>query len=344
MENLSAETEESVAQPASNTVASTINLELVDDGSEADRLELLRLHQSDNAHQEDALHHVSNSIENRIKEGRILSDRKDKCKHGEWLAWIKTNAPYDQKTVWNRMDLYRRHIHGKLGNVPNLTDLTDAYLQMAETGAEDKKTRQTRRPKRSLPNSESPLRTSVINALTGMGIPKRKAGELVDAVAGDTEAEVIENALRLHGQALVKPTEPQEPSQTGATDESETTPPETSPEPMAVNVAPDPLLERWEKQCRATDSFATEEEKELFEKTYDHKGRYRPLRLMLVSPDDPNSWLLGICNLLESLNAAPVSEEDRTDVLEEVGDVRTFLKRFTSLPERPQTTSPNKTG
>ena len=102
--------------------------EAVDD-SEDDRIELLRLHESDKAHQEDALGHLNSSIENRIREGEILTSRRNKCKHGEWLSWIKANAPYDQKTVWNRINLYRRHCEGKLGNVPNLTD---AYLQMAE--------------------------------------------------------------------------------------------------------------------------------------------------------------------------------------------------------------------
>jgi hypothetical protein len=196
------------------------------------------------------------------------------------------------------MDFYRRHIQGKLGNVPNLTELTDDFWKMTETGAEGKKPGKTRRPTESRPDPESPFRTSVINALSGMGIAKRKAGELVDAIKGDTEAEIIKNSLRLHGQALVKPTEPQESSHAADTDQPETILQETSPEPIADNGTPDPLLEKWMEQLRQVDDSGFDEKEKFWKEQHTKYG------------------------------LPHYSDEDRTHVLECMADARTFIERY----------------
>jgi hypothetical protein len=189
-----------------NETATQIDLEREDDHSEADRTELLRLHESDKAHQEGALHHINSSIENRIREGEILTKRRAKCKHGEWGPWREANAPYDQKTVWNRMNLYRRHCEGKLGNVPNLTD---SYLQIAgkEVGAKKPRAKRSSEKLREPdpePNTSGiaeEVKTNAVAALVETGTPKQKAKAWVGADQGDSIEELVSDALGPHQTA-----------------------------------------------------------------------------------------------------------------------------------------------
>ena len=46
---------------------------------------------------------VRTTLEKAIRIGELLTERKKKCQHGEWLHWLEANVQMDQKTVWNYM-------------------------------------------------------------------------------------------------------------------------------------------------------------------------------------------------------------------------------------------------
>ena len=63
---------------------------------------------------------VKTTLEKAIRIGELLTERKKKCQHGEWLPWLKANVQMDQKSVWRYMQIFEHR--EKLGNLPNLTE------------------------------------------------------------------------------------------------------------------------------------------------------------------------------------------------------------------------------
>jgi hypothetical protein len=99
---------------------------------------------------------------------------------------------------------------------------------------------------------------------------------------------------------------------------------------------PDPVLKKWETLVRGK----TFEEDQEFRKQISVKfglPYYLPFCLTIGGPDSYASWLDGFADFLDGLNAAPMSDQHRTYVLECMVDARTFLERLEKdlLPEPP---------
>ena len=46
----------------------------------------------------------SSRLQERV--GELLTERKRKCQHGEWLQWLEANVQMGQKTVWNYTQVF----------------------------------------------------------------------------------------------------------------------------------------------------------------------------------------------------------------------------------------------
>lgn len=49
---------------------------------------------------------AKDALENAIRIGELLTNEKDKCKHGEWLPWIKANVQFSDRTANTYMRLF----------------------------------------------------------------------------------------------------------------------------------------------------------------------------------------------------------------------------------------------
>ena len=49
---------------------------------------------------------VKTTLEKAIRVGELLTERKRKCQHGEWLQWLEANVQMGQKTVWNYTQVF----------------------------------------------------------------------------------------------------------------------------------------------------------------------------------------------------------------------------------------------
>jgi hypothetical protein len=226
--------------------------------------------------------------------GEKLTEYKELCGHGHWESWLEANVKFSARTARRYMDVFEYREQLKSDNV---SDLTLAYEMIKEEKAFFKKA-------------------------------TKKGHSAISKVpeTGDTEAEVIQNALKRHGQGRTTHENP-------GPNKAVKSEPESSSEPATTNVAPDPLLERWEKDLKDAESvLTTQEEEEYFKQIDEQNGRpyYRPFRLSLSHPDSSSSWLMGFASFLQSLNASPLSEQDRDYVLDYMNDPRTFLERYNS--------------
>jgi hypothetical protein len=106
--------------------------------SETDRIKVNQLHAA-------ILYAAKRSLEDGIVIGEILAKRKAKCGHGNWLPWLKDNAPFTAVTASNYIRLFENAEWLKSKNV---FDLTDARLQLkAKSKAEGGKPRGRGAPK-----------------------------------------------------------------------------------------------------------------------------------------------------------------------------------------------------
>lgn len=92
------------------------------------------------------------TIQNAIRIGELLTQRRAELKHGQWLPWLDENINFDQKTAWNYMRLYEER--DKLGNVPNLSD---AYRRLADIAREEKREDYFQRLSQSTASEAPPL-------------------------------------------------------------------------------------------------------------------------------------------------------------------------------------------
>jgi len=90
--------------------------------------ELATLASQINAEHEAAVGAARNSLEHARAAGEALLRAKQRCRHGEWLPWLKANVRCDQKTAWRYMKVASEW--SKLGTVPNLS-LRDALELLA---------------------------------------------------------------------------------------------------------------------------------------------------------------------------------------------------------------------
>jgi hypothetical protein len=65
------------------------------------------------------------SLDKAIRIGEILVGIKAGTKHGDWLPWLKSNAPFSQQTASNYMRLHGERDRLKLTNVGNLSEAYD---------------------------------------------------------------------------------------------------------------------------------------------------------------------------------------------------------------------------
>jgi hypothetical protein len=73
------------------------------------------------------------SLEKAIRIGELLS-RVRASRKGKWLAWLKDNAPFSQKTAWRYMECFDRRDELQLVNVTNLSDAYALLLPAKATG------------------------------------------------------------------------------------------------------------------------------------------------------------------------------------------------------------------
>lgn len=65
---------------------------------------------------------MRNTVEKAIVIGELLFAKKDECKHGEWLPWIKANLQFDRRTAGKYMSCFEKR--EELPNCPLTGNLT----------------------------------------------------------------------------------------------------------------------------------------------------------------------------------------------------------------------------
>jgi hypothetical protein len=59
------------------------------------------------------------SLEKGVRIGQLLEEIRATKAHGQWLPWLKANVPFDQKTAWRYVNLFKKR--DQIRNVPNLS-------------------------------------------------------------------------------------------------------------------------------------------------------------------------------------------------------------------------------
>ena len=85
----------------------TLTLTTID----ADAQEINKLHK-------EILSGLRTTVRQAIRVGKLLTERKKKCQHGEWLPWLKANVQFSFKTADNYRAIYEHR--AKFVNVTNL--------------------------------------------------------------------------------------------------------------------------------------------------------------------------------------------------------------------------------
>ena len=71
------------------------------------------------------------SLEDAIKIGELLTQKKKELRHGEWGPWVRDNLPFSDQTARNYRKLYQHQEELKSKNV---LDLSDAYKLVSSRG------------------------------------------------------------------------------------------------------------------------------------------------------------------------------------------------------------------
>ena len=130
-------------------------------------------------------HHAAanrQSVEARAENGRRLLEVKQRLKHGQWHAYLKTEVPYDRKTADRAINLYH-YRQSQPARFEQLTvmGLTKAYLLIklppSELEALLKGTHHV-----PLTGAEKPLRLMSKNELMSVLFPPKKEPEPVQAL------------------------------------------------------------------------------------------------------------------------------------------------------------------
>lgn len=69
------------------------------------------------------------SLSKATRIGELLTQERERLKHGEWLPWLKTNLPFTDRTARNYIRVYGNRDRLKLESV---SDLTGAYRLLTE--------------------------------------------------------------------------------------------------------------------------------------------------------------------------------------------------------------------
>lgn len=86
-------------------------------------LETSRINEINRLHNE-IVGHLKTSLEKAMRIGELLTEQKQKLKHGEFTPWIKANLPFTDRTARNYMRLHRERDRIKTETV---SDLKSAY-------------------------------------------------------------------------------------------------------------------------------------------------------------------------------------------------------------------------
>jgi hypothetical protein len=106
---------------------------------------------------------AKSSLEKGIRVGEKLIAVRDSLKHGEWLPWLKINAPFSDRTARNYIRLYENREQLKLETV---SDLSGAYRLLSppiETAER-------------IPQSESPPLVDILDEITPRGFLPESGG------------------------------------------------------------------------------------------------------------------------------------------------------------------------
>jgi Protein of unknown function (DUF3102) len=105
--------------------------------NELDRIKIKELH-------EDVCHYCGAAIGAGIEIGEILTRRKERVGHVNWIPWLEANAPFTEATACNYMRLFKHRdwlVQFKDESKTPILDLTDAYRKInAKIKAEEKQT------------------------------------------------------------------------------------------------------------------------------------------------------------------------------------------------------------
>ena len=63
------------------------------------------------------------ALEKAIRIGGLLTEQRARCKHSEWLPWLKANVQFAQATAYNYQRLYKDR-----AKFTNVVTLNEAYL------------------------------------------------------------------------------------------------------------------------------------------------------------------------------------------------------------------------
>ena len=75
------------------------------------------------------------ALEKAIRIGELLAEQHARCKHGEWLPWLKANVQFGQATAYNYQRLYRER-----GKFTNVVSLAEAYRLLTGSPERGQKT------------------------------------------------------------------------------------------------------------------------------------------------------------------------------------------------------------
>lgn len=78
------------------------------------------------------------ALQKALRIGELLIEQRQRCKHGEWLPWLKANVQFTQKTANNYMRVYEAR--SKLESVSNLAEAYRLTLPRAKPPDKPSKT------------------------------------------------------------------------------------------------------------------------------------------------------------------------------------------------------------
>lgn len=87
------------------------------------------------------------TLEKAIRIGELLTQERDRLRHGEWLSWVRVNLPFTDRTARNYLQVFEQRDRLKLESV---SDLSDAYRLLCPVKPADFSSEEKRNPRRNV--------------------------------------------------------------------------------------------------------------------------------------------------------------------------------------------------
>jgi len=91
-----------------------------------------------NALHDEIIGSLRSSFDKAIRIGRILTEMKAECAHGEWLPLLKENIKFSARSATRYMRLYEHRDELKSANVSDLTEAYALLVRVQQVGDEER--------------------------------------------------------------------------------------------------------------------------------------------------------------------------------------------------------------